>query len=82
MAKIKFLVDPIGNTFCMWYKNPKEEKICEQNDLGDILSLDKNGVVMGFEKINFLPAEFIAQLDRLPKTEYEGRLLNVDPKLV
>lgn len=76
MVKIRFLVDPIGNTFSMWYQDPKKEDACEQNEIGDILSLDKNGVVIGFEKINFLPPEFINQLNRLPKAEYEGRLLN------
>lgn len=75
MVKIKFFIDPIGNTFSMWYRDPKEEDVCEQNEFGDILSLDKTGKVMGFEKINFLPQEFIDQLNRLPKASYDGRLL-------
>jgi hypothetical protein len=75
MVKIRFFIDPIGNTFSMWYKDPKQEDVCEQNELGDILSLDKNGRVIGFEKINFLPQEFIDQLSTLPKAQYEGRLL-------
>ena len=59
MAKIKFFIDPIGNTFSLWYKDPKEEDVCEQSELGDILSLDKKGNIIGFEKINFFPQEFI-----------------------
>lgn len=77
MVKIRFYIDPIGNTFSMWYRDPKEEDVCEQSDLGDILSLDKKGQVIGFEKINFLPQEFIDQLQTLPKARYEGKLLPV-----
>ena len=82
MAKIKFFVDPIGNTFSMWYTDPTEEVICEQNDLGDILSLNKKGTVIGFEKINFLPQEFIDQLQALPETHYEGKLLKNGPEML
>lgn len=77
MVKIRFYIDPIGNTFSMWYRDPKEEDACEQSDLGDILSLDKKGRVMGFEKINFLPQAFIEQLQTLPKAEYDGKLLPI-----
>ena len=82
MAKIKFFVDPIGNTFCMWYTDPKEEVVCEQNDLGDILSLNEKGAVIGFEKLNFLPQEFIDQLQTLPETHYEGKLLKSNPRML
>ncbi len=77
MSKIRFFIDPIGNTFSLWYKDPKEEKVCEQNELGDILSLDKKGNIIGFEKINFFPQEFIDVFNKLPKKEYDGRLLAV-----
>jgi len=78
MEKIRFYIDPVGNTFSMWHKDPKEEDSCEQSEAGDILSLDKKGQVIGFEKINFLPQEFISQLQALPKADYEGKLLSAN----
>ena len=80
MAKIKFFIDPIGNTFSLWYKDPKEEDVCEQSELGDILSLDKKGNIIGFEKINFFPQEFIDVFNKLPRKDYEGRLLAVEKR--
>ena len=80
MDKIKFFIDPIGNTFSLWYKDPKEEDVCEQSESGDILSLDKKGNIIGFEKINFFPQEFIDVFNKLPRKDYEGRLLAVEKR--
>lgn len=62
MQKIRFFVDPIGNTISVWFKDPKEEVICDVDKDGNILSLDKDDKVFGFEKINFLPQSFTKQL--------------------
>ena len=62
MQKIRFFVDPIGNTISVWFKDPKEEVICDVDEDGNILSLDKDDKVFGFEKINFLPQAFTKQL--------------------
>jgi len=59
---IKFFLDSIGNTFSMWLDDPRKETHAEMNELEDILMLDKNNKVIGFEKINFLPEEFIQRL--------------------
>ena len=62
MQKIRFFVDPIGNTISVWFKDPKEEVVCDVDEDGNILSLDKDDKVFGFEKINFLPQTFTKQL--------------------
>ena len=54
--------------------------MCEQSELGDILSLDKKGNIIGFEKINFFPQEFIDVFNKLPRKDYEGRLLAVEKR--
>ena len=59
---------------------PKEEEVCEQSESGDILSLDKKGNIIGFEKINFFPQEFIDVFNKLPRKDYEGRLLAVEKR--
>ena len=72
---IKFFVDPIGNTFSMWFDDPKKEYSCEMNKQEDILSLSKNNKVIGFEKINFLPKEFIKSLALINQNKIQGELL-------
>lgn len=76
--KIKFFIDPIGNTISVWFKDPKEEVICDVDSEGNILSLDKQGNVFGFEKINFLPKRFARTLfSKALKdpVKYQGTLL-------
>lgn len=73
--KVTFFIDPIGNTFSMWFRDPKYEDICEMNDFGDILSLDKKKRVIGFEKINFLPEEFIKSMALEAPSRMRGELL-------
>lgn len=60
--QIKFFIDPIGNTFSLWLDDPEKETHAEMNEHEDVLMMDKNNQVIGFEKINFLPEEFIQRL--------------------
>jgi len=73
--KITFFIDPIGNTFSMWFDDPRKEHSCEMNEYEDILSLDKKGRIIGFEKLNFLPQEFIKSLALTTAGRMKGEVL-------
>ncbi len=55
MAKVKVFHDPIGNTLVVWFGNPEDEADAEETGNEVILMKDKEGKVIGFEKLNFLP---------------------------
>ncbi len=55
MEKIRVYYDSKGNTLNVWFDEPKKEYIAEETGEEVILVKDKNGKVIGFEKLNFLP---------------------------
>lgn len=59
MDKISMFYDTAGNTLTMWFGDRQQEAISEET--GDELILMKNiaGEVIGFEKLNFRPADHI-----------------------
>jgi len=57
MTQIKVIYDQQGNTLTVWFGNPQDEVIAEETGDEVILMKDKNGNVIGFEKLNYvLPA--------------------------
>ena len=54
MAKVNVFHDEVGNTLVVWFGSPEEEVKAEETDDDIILMKDKNGKVIGFEKLNFL----------------------------
>ena len=57
-TKIRTILDPIGNTFHIWWDDPKKSvESWEADESWDVLCLDKNGRVIGLEKIGFFPKE-------------------------
>ncbi len=54
MAEVKVLYDEIGNTLTVWFGNPVDEYICEETGEEVILMKDKEGHVIGFEKLNYV----------------------------
>lgn len=54
MAKLKVYFDRVGNTLSVWFDDPKKEHICQESDDDMILVKDKEGRVIGFERLNFL----------------------------
>lgn len=54
MAEVKVFHDSIGNTLIVWFGNPDEEVDAEETGDEVILMKDKDGKVIGFEKLNFL----------------------------
>ena len=59
MAQVKVYFDQVGNTLTVWFSDPQDEYICEETGEEVILMKDKDGQVIGFEKLNYV----------LPKSE-------------
>jgi uncharacterized protein YuzE len=57
MEKIKVIYDRKGNTLNVWFDDPEKEYSCEETGEEVILVKDKDGKVIGFEKLNFLGKE-------------------------
>lgn len=51
--KIKIYYDNQGNTLNVWFDDPKKEHICEETGDEVILVKNKQGKVIGFEKLNY-----------------------------
>jgi len=65
MEKIKIFYDKQGNTLNVWFDDPEKEFICEETGEEVILVKDKEGKVIGFERLNFLSPEAKASLREL-----------------
>jgi len=66
MEKIRVYYDEIGNTLNVWFDDPEKEVISEE--VGDevILNKDKDGKVIGFEKLNFVSSPEELKKRKLP----------------
>ncbi len=53
MAQVKVYFDRTGNTLTVWFDDPRKEYIAEETGEEIVLMKDKNGRVIGFEKLNF-----------------------------
>jgi len=53
MAQIKVYYDRSGNTLTVWFGNPADEYVAEETGEEIILMKDREGKVIGFEKLNF-----------------------------
>ncbi|GIK42687.1 MAG: hypothetical protein BroJett011_65200 [Chloroflexota bacterium] len=53
MAQVKVYYDKVGNTLTVWFDDPKKEYISEETGEEVILMKDREGRVIGFEKLNF-----------------------------
>ena len=51
MSKLKIYYDAKGKTLSVWFDDPKKEVASEEVGDGVILSKDKKGEVIGFEKL-------------------------------
>lgn len=54
MEKIKVYYDELGNTLNVWFDDPQKEVISEEVGNEVVLNKDKDGRVIGFEKLNFI----------------------------
>ncbi len=53
MEKVRIYYDTTGNTLNVWFDDPRKEHVSEETGEEVILSKDKEGKVIGFEKLNF-----------------------------
>ena len=53
MAQVKVYYDREGNTLMVWFGNPSDEFIAEETGEEIISIKDRDGKVIGFEKLNF-----------------------------
>jgi hypothetical protein len=56
MAQIKVFYDREGNTLTVWFGNPADEYVAEETGEEIVLMKDREGRVIGFEKLNFTAA--------------------------
>jgi hypothetical protein len=54
MANLKILHDVEGRTLTVWFAPPESEAICEETGDEVILMKNKEGRVIGFEKLNYV----------------------------
>jgi len=50
---VKVYFDQEGNTLTVWFGDPAEEYVAEETGDEVVLMKDKQGKVIGFEKLNF-----------------------------
>ena len=53
MEKITITYDKVGNTLDIWFGKPRKA-ICEEIGGGVILKKNKDGAIIGFEKLNYV----------------------------
>jgi hypothetical protein len=72
MDKVRVYHDRTGNTVTVWFDDPKKESICEE--IGDdvVLIKDRDGRVIGFERLNYLAPD---QRDRRANVPVEIHVL-------
>ena len=53
MAEVKVFHDPKGQTLTIWFADPSQVYVCEEIGEEVVLMKDREGRVIGFEKLNF-----------------------------
>jgi len=54
METLRVSYDREGNTLSVWFDDPKRKFICEESDDDMVLVKDRDGRVIGFERLNYL----------------------------
>lgn len=54
MTEAKVFHDSTGNTLTVWFSNPEDEAEAEETGNEIILMKDREGTIIGLEKLNFL----------------------------
>lgn len=65
MEKITITFDKIGNTLDVWFEKPRP-CINEELENGVIIKKDKDGEIIGFEKINYLKNDKAEDVHSIP----------------
>ncbi|MEP7137722.1 MAG: DUF2283 domain-containing protein [Chloroflexota bacterium] len=53
LVEVKVYYDRQGNTLTVWFGDPAAEYVAEETGEEIVLMKDKDGKVIGFEKLNF-----------------------------
>ena len=53
MGQVKVLYDQEASTLTVWFGDPKDENTCEETGDGIVLMKDKDGQVIGFERLYY-----------------------------
>jgi uncharacterized protein YuzE len=53
MAQVKVYYDRVGNTLTVWFDDPQSEFEAEETGDEVVLMKNREGAVIGFEKLNF-----------------------------
>ena len=53
MAQVKVYYDREGNTLTVWFGDPRDEYVCEETGDEVVLIKNREGQVIGFEKLNY-----------------------------
>jgi uncharacterized protein YuzE len=53
LVEVKVYYDREGNTLTVWFGDPADEYVSEETGEEIVLMKDKEGKVIGFEKLNF-----------------------------
>ena len=53
MTSIKIYYDREGNTLTVWFGNPADEYVADETGEEIVLMKEREGKVIGFEKLNF-----------------------------
>ena len=53
MAELNVYFDPIGRTLTVWFGQPQSEYVAEETGDEIILMKDRDGRVIGFERLNY-----------------------------
>lgn len=56
-TRIRVYFDREGNTLTVWFDDPNQEYVCEESDDDVVLVKNRQGRVIGFERLNFLTEE-------------------------
>ncbi len=56
MEEVKVFYDRIGKSLIIWFDDPQKEAICEEFDEDTVLMKNKEGKVIGIERMNLHPA--------------------------
>lgn len=55
MDKIRLVHDTQGHTLTVWFADPETEHVCEETADEVVLMKDRQGRVIGFELLHYLP---------------------------
>ena len=53
MPNVRVYYDAEGKTLTVWFDDPKKEHICQETGDEVVLMKDRDGHVIGFERLNF-----------------------------